>query len=308
MKMRLVAGAFVAAVAIPWIAPSAQAQPIPVNVSVGDFTYQFADPTTGVPISSLHIPTVGASARVALYLIQTGGTPTNLLQQLGLEQIGVRLNYASPAGIVKVPTAGAANITARPPPVFNPNGVSSDFDYIQRTGTGTGTDTTLSAAIVEKLYDPIFYAYFPPLPFPGGDFVGDYADPLDNKLRMLIGTFTLQGLAQGVESLTAVDPAASWQSRTGPNPLMIGERDDGTTGPILGNGAQGEVLLAQFLAENMATPVIPTLTVTVVVPEPSSLALFGVAGLAGLADWRRRKVATAAAPILPHFSRTANMM
>jgi len=188
------------------------------------------------------------------------------------------LNYASPAGIIKVPTTAAANITARPPPTFNPNGVSSDYDFIQRTGTGTGADTTLSASITEGLIDPT-----DPLPFPGSE------DPLGNKLRMLIGTFNLQGLAVGSEQLTAVHPASGTQNLSGPNPVITGLRNDGTNGPLPGNGAQGEILIDQFLSAT-----VPTLTVVVGVPEPSTLALGSLTAL-GLAAWRRRRTTAALA-------------
>lgn len=277
MNCRIAVGAFLTAIALACATPAAHAQPIPVNLHVGDFTYQFADPVTGQPIASLGIGNIGGAAKVAVYLIQTGGTPSDLLRQLGAEGLGVRLNYASPAGTVRVPSITNANITARPPPTFNPNGISSDYDFIQRTGTGTGSDTTLSASITEGIFDPTA-----PLPFPGTE------DPLANKTRMLIGTFNLQVLSpaigQGVP-VTAMDPFAGVQILSGPNPPIIAARNDGTNGPVPGNGAQGEIQIDQYLTQYLPTPVIPTLFVQT--PEPSSLG-FGLLAAAGLAIWRRR--------------------
>ena len=82
MNIRAVAGAVLATAVMIWAPQPAQSQPIPTNLNVGDFTYQFADPTTGQPLTTLGIATVGATARVAVYLLQQSGTPSNLLQQL----------------------------------------------------------------------------------------------------------------------------------------------------------------------------------------------------------------------------------
>ena len=82
MHIRVAAGAATLAVAMAWGVPQAQAQ-ITVNLHPGDFTYQFADPITGLPITTLAIPTVGGSAKVAVYLIQNNdpaSTPQNLIQ------------------------------------------------------------------------------------------------------------------------------------------------------------------------------------------------------------------------------------
>jgi hypothetical protein len=282
MNIRTTAGAILTMAAVAWAAPTARAQPITTNLHVGDFTYQFADPTTGQPITSLIIPGVGPPydrARVAVYLVQQGGTPTNLLQQLGVEGIGVRLNYANPAGIVRVPNATNNFITARPPPVNNPNTVFSDY-FVQRYGAGTGTNTATSAAISNGLIN-----VDDPLPFPGAE------DPMGNGNRMLVGTFTLESLVYTeMEQVTAVSgPSIGVNSLTGPNPPIIGLRNDGTIGRMPGNAVQGEVYLDQFLAQNP-----PTLTVYVAIPEPSTLAL-GFLAAAGLAVWRRRMAGTVAA-------------
>jgi hypothetical protein len=282
MLNRFIARAAALAVAMAWGVPAAQAQ-ITVNLHPGDFTYQFADPTTGAPITSLVIPTVGGTARVAVYLIQNpdaSSTPQNLIQQLGAEGLGVRLNYASPAGKVMVPDTFNSSITPPPPPSFNPNNNTSTYTLVKRYGSSNGADTTLSAALEDGLS-----TNNDPLPFPGTE------DPLGNKLRMLIGTFTIKGVAATApgspEVLTAVDPFAGTDNLSGPNPTITGLRSDGTTGPLPGNGAQGEISIDQFLSTTA-----PTLLVTVGVPEPSTLALGGLA-VAGLAAWRRRRTPAA---------------
>jgi MYXO-CTERM domain-containing protein len=115
--------------------------------------------------------------------------------------------------------------------------------------------------------------------FPGSE------DPAPDALRMLIGTFTIQGLATGTQTVAAVDPFAGLQSLTGPNP---------TTAPA--DGAHGEILIDPLLTQNSSTPSTPSLLVTVGVPEPGSLGL-GTLAAVGLAAWRRRRtcsVATAA--------------
>ena len=81
MKMRTVLAIITGT--LIWGALAAQAQ-IPVTLVPGNLTYQFADPTTGAPITSLTFASPTAPAQsVALYLLQTGGTPPNLLTQLG---------------------------------------------------------------------------------------------------------------------------------------------------------------------------------------------------------------------------------
>jgi hypothetical protein len=79
--------ALVVAAVLAWQAPAARAQ-ITVNLPPGSFTYQFADPATGTAISGLSFTAVGQSKQVAVYLLQTGGTPADLLNQLGAEALG----------------------------------------------------------------------------------------------------------------------------------------------------------------------------------------------------------------------------
>src|SRR4051812_18755486 len=74
MKMRTVLAIITGT--LVWGASAAQAQ-ITVNLVPGNFTYQFADPTTGAAITSMTI-TQGSTKSVAVYLVQTAGTPPNL--------------------------------------------------------------------------------------------------------------------------------------------------------------------------------------------------------------------------------------
>ena len=77
------------------------------NPPGGQFTYQFADPITGVPISTIAVTPATPTAKVSVYLLQTGGTPSDLFTELGVQGLGVRLNYASSSSILRVPVHGA---------------------------------------------------------------------------------------------------------------------------------------------------------------------------------------------------------
>jgi hypothetical protein len=206
---------------------------------------------------------------VRLYLIQTGGTPPNVLQQLGAETLGVRLNYSG--GIAQV--TNASGITG-PLDSFG----SPEFDLVQRGGTSAATtaaqlaDTTLTATtafISETIIgNPVVFA--------------DATDPL----RLLIGTFRFSGFNPGGTMVVqAVDPFTNTNNLTGPNPPTLPP-----------SGSNGEINLDPLLAQNVSSTLIPTLTITVpsAVPEPGTFALGGLA-VAGLAVLRRRRQAAAAA-------------
>jgi hypothetical protein len=257
-----------AAVAVAWLLVfglrATQAQ-VAVNLQPGDFTFEFANPMTGQQIDHiiLNYPNGIGSARVAVYLVQTGGSP-NVFQQLGVEGMGVRLNYPNSLGqpAIRVPNVLNSNITPPPPPVFNPNSLSSSYGFVGRYGSGTHFDTSTSAAIslgLENRDDP--------LPFPGTE------DPQQNSLRMLVGIFTIQATNNnyGFCQVQAVSgPSIGINNISGPNPPIISLlRNDGTIGPVPGNASQGEILIDHYLAQYLPTPVIPTLTVYVGLPEPS---------------------------------------
>jgi len=203
------------------------------------------------------IPNVGDFFSFRVYLQQINAAAAPTINQLGVQGTGVRLNY--PGGIVRVPAATAINMAANPA-----------YDLVQRGGTGTTTDTTTSAFLQDGLFDPNT-----PLPLP--------ADTGDS-LRMLIGTFRIQALAQGPVTIQAVDPfPAGINNLSGPDPAI----------PVAGGGFNS----VGPGAHNIDPGLVPSsLIVTVGVPEPSTLALGGLAA-AGLAVVRRRKATAAATAV-----------
>jgi hypothetical protein len=266
MNMRAIAAVITGT--LLWGASAAQAQ-ITTNLVPGNFTYQFADHTTGAPITSLNFTSIGQTLPVDVYLLQTGGVPPNLLQQLGAEALGVRLIYNGTVARVPGGTATIVNQNI----IQNPN-----FDLIGGKGGSTSTppdgsqannttDTSTNAALTEGILSN------PSPSFPGPE------DPLNNPLRILIGTFKFTSLASGQQITSAIDPYSVGNSNlSGPNP---------STAPP--DGFHGEILLDQYLSQYAAVPVIPTLTITVPpVPEPGTMALCGLAGV-GFAAWRRRQ-------------------
>jgi hypothetical protein len=274
MRARTLVAAIV--VALAWPLPPARAQ-ILVNLVPGNFTYQFVDPTTGQPITNLTFNAVGDVKPVAVYLQQTGGSPPNLLGQLGAEGLGVRLVYNSPAGVVQVPGGSAATINANvvqnPHFDFNQKDASTSNPPSANNATHT-TDTSTNVQLSDGLL-----ANWPYYPFPGSE------DPLGDSSRMLIGTFNLQAMSGGTGQVMAVDPFVIGVSDlSGPNP------------PGLPTGFDGEIKLDQYLSQYAANPVIPTLTVSVppgAIPEPGTLALITLAAAGFIARRRRSTPAVA---------------
>jgi hypothetical protein len=284
-----------------WGVPGAPAQ-VTVNLTPGNFNYQFADHTTGAPITNLSISALGAAGKKAVdvYLIQTGGsitytnpqtnqpvTTTHILNDVGAEGLGVRLLYNAPTGVLQVPNTGGttaqqqstinANITANPNfDLTTKNGSTASPPY--GSSANQVTDTTTNAQTTVSLVSN-------PLVFPGPE------DPAGNVARILVGTFQLQAVAPGSETIQAVDPfAVGNQNLTGPIPPT-----DSLGNPNPPDGFHGEIQLDQFLAQNIGGPYAnlnaATLTVNAV-PEPGTLALGAIAAV-GFVGWRRWRLKTA---------------
>jgi hypothetical protein len=290
--MRIRGAIAIIAGTLVWGTTSAQAQVV-VNLVPGNINYQWADATTGQPITTLNIPgAIGSTARVAIYLVQTGGniqngasTFNNIFSQIGMNSLGVRLNYGAGTTVAKIPSNSSANMTG------NTQG-GNGFDFFQRDGsTVAGTYPAPNNAIpnyssasadhstnlaTNAQMSESFLSNAPP-EFPSTE------DPLANPLRILVGTFTLQSIASGSQTIYAVDP------------FDVGNQN--LTGVVPGGGSTN-VLLDQFLGQNVGGQNVgpfPALTVTVAaVPEPGTMSLAGLA-VAGLISWRRRRATALAA-------------
>jgi hypothetical protein len=258
-----------------WAVPAARAQVVS-NFQPGNFTYQFADPVTGAPITSLIVGPTGT--KVAVYLVQTGGniqytnggtttTYNNVFSQLGVEGLAVRLVYNG--NVARVPNNTNTNTNSNI--ITNPN-----FDFITKGGS-TATppsgnsanntlDTSTNAAVTEGILN------FPAPVYPGAE------DPMANTSRILIGSFILQATAPGTEQLTAEDPFAVG------NQILTGTVPPGGTP----DGFHGEQPLDRFLTQYAASPTYPTLNVTAV-PEPGTLILGGLAVIGLVGRFRRRR-------------------
>jgi hypothetical protein len=218
-------------------------------------------------------PTASSFFVFSVYLVQNAG-PGPSIDTIGMSGIGARVNYANAFGgggtpYAKVPAATGNSTTG--------NIVSNnEFDFVNRYGTGTTTDTTNSAAITEGL---ISNSDLVPLP---GDF-GDTG-------RIYIGTFKMQGQGTGgVVNVTVTDPFnPSNDFQTGPNPPA----PDGTIG---GAGGGPVITVDPFLTDYATPPSIAGFPLFTPIPEPGTLALCGLAAAAGLAV-RGRRAARRATP------------
>jgi hypothetical protein len=255
--------AILAAVLWSWAA-AAQAQYLP-----GNFTYRFYDKTGTTDIDgTIQAANMNSSGTVVgpsggwfvfrVYLVQTGGSPS--IDTVGVSGVGVRINYANSSGTgtpaMKVPAA-TGNFSSGN--ILN----NSEFDFVNRYGTGTTTDTTYSAALTEGLIftnDPV------PLPADFGD-----------TGRFYIGTFKMQNqgsLLGFAVVVTAIDPFnPGIDSQTGPNP-------PGPTGTI-GDPAGGPVSnIDPYLSQYATPPVVPSFLIAEPEPSTFTLCLFAAAGLA----------------------------
>jgi hypothetical protein len=200
--------------------------------------YEFAN-SSGVAQTTFTVA-VGSTVPILVYLHEPTANAPTLNSNNGLATAAVRVTYNTPAGIADVQSA-AQIVTAVPPWQTGNNFL----------GNGMPASNPVNTAVMSNLTF-------------GSGGVGVLPDSAG---RILLGTFTVRGLAGGSVSLSAQDP----------NP--------GTTGDV--TSFNPTVNYDAFLHSATAT-----LTVTPV-PEPGSLALVGVAAAAGLA-WRRRAAAVRA--------------
>jgi len=265
---------YLAAAVAVWVWGAASA---PAQYVSGEFTYQITDQTglvnlngttqvanqlvSGAPNAT---PTANSWFVFRVYLVQNAG-PGPSIDTIGVSGAAARINYANVGGVgtpkAKVPVANSANI------VNNPN-----YDLVARYGASNGTDTTNSAALQVALQ-----ANNDTVPLPGD---------LGDTRRMLIGTFKMQGQGSaGQVNVQVLDPFfPNINDQTGPNPPA----SDGTLG---GPGAGPVIYLDSFLTDYAPPPSFASFTLTVV-PEPTSLALGGLAAI-GLLGVRRKKKAVA---------------
>jgi hypothetical protein len=254
----------VAAAVLAWATGTAPAQ-----YTSGEFALRLFDKTGTVDITSTTQTanmnsngTINASPTAAswfvfrAYLVQNPG-PGPSIDAVGVSSVGVRLNYANTSGTgtpaARVP---AATGTASSGNILN----NDEFDYVIRYGTGTGTDTTSSAALTEGL---ISDSDIVPLP-------GDFGD----SGRFYIGTFKMQGQGSGgVVKVTATDPF---------NP-----GNDIATGPAIPmDGFLVPIIIDPYLTDYATPPSFASFNL-IVVPEPASSALCAAAAI-GVIAYRRR--------------------
>jgi len=253
-----------AVVAVAGLVPSARAQVLAPDAPYppGTFTYQFTS-TTGVPLVGPVSLAVNDFFSFKVYLLQTNAAVTPTIATVGVQGNGVRLTYN-----------GAV---ARVPDVFDPENFIPNPQYDFTTVGGgpqsdpNSFDTSSEAYMTNGISNPTRR-----LPFPAA---GD-------GLRILIGQFRIQGLSNGSTTIAAIDPFAGVNNQTGPDPPRllnpaVPAAGFSTIGPGPHNIDPG--LVPNSLVVNVG-----------VVPEPSTLALGGLAA-AGMAVIRRRRQTAAVA-------------
>jgi hypothetical protein len=206
--------------------------------------YEFADATTGAAQTTFSM-SVGGALPVRLYLHElTPGAPL-FHSAGGLGSGAVRLSFNTPPGVAGL---SAADVTPATTATGGP------WDFGTPSLSPSGTSAALADAALAAGVQP------------------------DAQGRILLGTFTLHGLAPGAVALGAADP----------NPAI------GFDTSSFAAGADGAPLIND---DPLIAAATATLTVSPV-PEPAGVLAAGAAaaGLAGAARRIRRARAAGPAP------------
>jgi hypothetical protein len=213
------------------------APPAPAQI-----VYEFADATTGAAQTDFSVP-AGGALPIRIYLHElTPGAPL-FHSAGGLGTGAVRLSFDTPPGVAGLSVADVAAATAA-------NGGPWDFGTPTLSALGTSAALAVGA-------------------LPAGV-------PPDAPGRVLLGTFTLHGLAPGTLTLGAADP----------NPA---------TGFDTSSFAIGANAIPLINYDPLITAGAARLTVTPV-SEPGGLGLACLAASLGWAAYRRRRAARAIGP------------
>lgn len=203
---------------------------------------------------------VGSTTTLNLYLTQTGvGVTGSYLSSPGIVSVGVMLAYQAPAG-----TASRVINTSDIVP-------NSAFDFIVEQSV-----TNIRDGNVTRLQEAVFI---------NPTVVAPTSGP--NANRILVGSFTITAGSLGsVTTIRLLDP-------NNPPPSVMNPLFSNTVTDLLPNSTT--VALDQF---NATTPLYPLstattnyldlATITVAVPEPTTIAFIVCCALAGAAIiWRR---------------------
>jgi hypothetical protein len=254
-------------------------------------TVQFAFGVGGVLTNTFLIPNIGGTVDVTLYMLDNGGTmagytpnpgqPLNTtltgnLRANGLIGFGVRMTSSQPTIATFVGASGTP-ITPFDPtqPGLPPDFIDQHFGFnfvTTRASSAVGGVATLAAQRLGSgdITPPVPPSYVGQVP------VTD-ATPAAPAGRVELGTFRLTGLVIGTSNLTLTDS----------------DVNNGNTafGTVNNPGNNGGLVLDPVGGTSFLFGQVFTLNV--VVPEPSSMILGGIAlaGMGGL-KFRRKKVKT----------------